>query len=145
MDAINNTAPNTGKYSVANSAVNTFASCRSAGGTTVTFTAHSGWRRQRQTDHGTGNTVGVAGTAGTFTNAAAVATTDLAGGTDASVVHIGNQDYTFVNAAQFPTAEPLFCPHQHHRCRHSRPDSGQPDESCGRGQRHRHCRHQPCG
>ena len=54
----------------------------------------------------TGNSVGVAGTAGTFTNAAAVATTDLAGGTAASVVHIGNQDYTFVNAAQFPTAGP---------------------------------------
>jgi flagellin len=103
--AINYTSANSGAYSYANSVANANASAAVLNaGSTATITARlAGTGIQ---GNGTGNFVGVGGTAGTFTNAAAVATTDLAGGTAASVVHIGNQDYTFVNAAQFPTAAP---------------------------------------
>ena len=101
-DAINYTAPNTNKYSVANSVANTFATAV-AGGTTVTLTAIAAGVGNGTN---TGNSVGVSGTAGTFTNAANVATTTLAGGTAASVVTIGNQAYTFVNAAQLAGAAP---------------------------------------
>ena len=105
--AINNTA-NGGKYSVANSTINAAASAAVlVAGSTVTLTSRAAGVGNGITGTtGTGNTVGVSGNAGIFTNAAGGATTDLAGGTNASVVHIGNQDYTFVNAAQFPTASP---------------------------------------
>jgi len=102
VDAINFTSPNTGKYSVANSAANTYASAvTTVTGATITATTAG-------TGNGTttGNSVDVSGTAGTFTNAAGGATGTLAGGTNASTVTIGNQTYTFVNAAQLGTANP---------------------------------------
>ncbi len=106
VDAITYTAPNTGLYSTANSAANTFATATSSG-TTITLTALTAGVGNGITGAtGTGNTVGVSGTAGTFTNAGGSATTNLAGGTAASVVTIGNQAYTFVNAAQLGSAAP---------------------------------------
>jgi flagellin len=98
-DAINYTSPNTGKYSSGNSAANTAASATVNGDDLgATFTA---------TTTGTaGNSVAVSGTAGTFTNAQNQATSDLAGGTAASTVTIGNQTYTFVNSSQLGTAAP---------------------------------------
>ena len=103
--AINYTAPNTGLYSVANSAANTTAGAAVlVAGSTATITARLAGTGTSGAS--TGNFVGVGGTAGTFTNAAAVATTDLAGGTAASVVNIGNQAYTFVNAAQLGSSGP---------------------------------------
>lgn len=102
-DAINYTSPNTGKYSVANSVANTFASAV-ASSPTVTLTALTAGTGS--SGAGTGNYVGVSGTAGTFTNAAGGATADLAGGTAASTVTVGNQAYTFVNAAQLGTSAP---------------------------------------
>ena len=105
VDAINYTSPNTGKYSVANTVANTTASAvvngNDLGATFTATTAGTGTSGAQ-----TGNFVGVSGTAGTFTNGAGGATTDLAGGTAASVVTVGNQAYTFVNAAQLPTANP---------------------------------------
>jgi flagellin len=102
VDAITYAAPNTGLYSTANSAANTFATATTSG-TTITLTALTAGVGNGTT---TGNSVGVSGTAGTFTNAASVATTDLAGGTAASVVNVGGQAYTFVNAAQLGSAAP---------------------------------------
>jgi len=103
VDAINYTSPNTGKYSVANSQANATASAvaTQTGATITATTAGTG-----TSGASTGNFVGVSGTAGTFTNAAGAATTDLAGGTAASTVTIGNQTYTFVNATQLPSANP---------------------------------------
>jgi flagellin len=102
VDAINYTAPNTGLYSAANSAANTFASATTSG-TTITLKAATAGIGNGST---TGNSVAVSGTAGTFTNAAGGATATLAGGTNASTVTVGNQTYTFVNAAQLGTANP---------------------------------------
>ena len=102
MDAITFTAPNTGLYSTANSVANTFASA-TTNGTTITLTSLTAGAGNGTT---TGNSTGVSGTAGVFTNAAAVATNDLAGGTAASTVTVGSQAYTFVSAAQLGTASP---------------------------------------
>ncbi len=104
VDAITYTAPGTGLYSADNSVANTFATA-TTNGTTVTVTALAA---DAGVGNGTttGNSTAVSGTAGTFTNAASGATATLAGGTNASVVTIGNQAYTFVNAAQLPTANP---------------------------------------
>ena len=93
--------PTPGLYSTANRAANTFASAERFDHDCLTAaTAGTG------NGTTTGNSTAVSGTAGTFTNAAGGATGTLAGGTNASTVTVGNQTYTFVNAAQLGSANP---------------------------------------
>jgi flagellin len=99
QDAVNLTAVHGAQgttYSTG-TVINASATAGTAAATTLGFTAKT---------LGTGgNNVAVSTSSqGTFANAAGGATSTLSGGTNASTVTIGNQAYTFVNAAQLGSA-----------------------------------------